>query len=136
MSTSIVIKNSERIECVRFFHSYSFKDNKNSGFSFPCDEMGNLLPLQSAGLENWNRCQNSADIIDEGIVKEEWSYFQPAIGKCDCGKLITLDGDSMGECECDCGRVYNNFGQRLVGKTHPWNGQNEDGEYYYEEDAY
>jgi hypothetical protein len=65
------------------------------------------------------------------IIQKRNGRDNPAIAKCKCGAEIVLDGDSMGECGCDkCERVYNIFGQVLVGFTQAFSGSNEFGEYY------
>jgi len=132
-----IIEESKRIKNIRYFRSWKNKEDQTSGYCFPCDINGKIDPLEyEEGRKNLIFCQTSNDVIDEGILIDQWTYFQPAQAECKCGKIITLDGDSMGECECECGRFYNVFGQLLAGKIRPFNGQNDDGEYYYEEDAY
>ena len=105
-----------------------------SGYSFPCDEAGkvNEGSLHPEGLANLRLCQNG-DVAGQ-VQKYEWYIVEDAKAKCHCGKVIALEGNDMGECGCECGRVYNTSGQELVGFTRPWTGQNEFGEYYSEED--
>lgn len=37
-------------------------------------------------------------------------YIEPAVGKCDCGGLVSLEGFTNA---CSCGRLYNMSGQEL-----------------------
>lgn len=34
-------------------------------------------------------------------------------GKCDCGRLVEYLVWDSGDIDCECGRIYNAFGQRL-----------------------
>ena len=58
---------------------------------------------------------------DETLYSEEekieWSWVEPAIAICECGKEITLDYDAQ-ECE-HCGRLHNILGQELLPR-HMW----------------
>ena len=44
--------------------------------------------------------------------KIEWSWREPAVAICECGREITLDYDAQ-ECE-HCGRLHNILGQELL----------------------
>ena len=86
------------------------------GFSFPCDKDGNILAFDNkAAEENYHNCINgNYNVTPTGIRKHTWSYIEPAIGKCHCGKLVSLEDHYCGACECECGQWYNLCGQELV----------------------
>jgi hypothetical protein len=131
---SKIIKQSWTEHIAEFEHCFSWKNDPHAGFGFPCDEQGNIdkNSLHPSALENLNMCLNSDEIIDKGIVDYSRDFRHKPILKCDCGVEFGLYGDSMGECGCPkCDRVYNIFGQKLVGFTRPWSGMNDCGEYYY-----
>lgn len=60
-------------------------------------------------IERRKRIEESRTLPD-GTV-ERWSWTQPAIGKCFCGRQVTLAGFTNA---CDCGRDYNSAGQMLA----------------------
>jgi len=99
--------------CLRFKHL----DDTNSGYSFPCDEHGliDIMSLAPDGLDNWKLCnapENPENVGPAVFEKDEWQYWQDAIGKCECGREVVLYNQFYNS--CDCGALYNNFGQRLA----------------------
>jgi hypothetical protein len=67
----------------------------------------------------WNNYIKAKE--DETLYSEEeekkWSWTEPAIAICECGKEISLDYDAQ-ECE-HCGRLHNILGQELLPR-HMW----------------
>jgi hypothetical protein len=110
---------SQRHKITSFYYKREFMDKTNNfGFSFPCDEEGNLKiePNNTRANENYDDCINGKhpDLIDKGIVKYESSYMKPSVGICDkCGKEVELTDQYCGACQCECGEWYNMFGQHL-----------------------
>lgn len=103
-----------RIECVTYFYEFNRKGD-SSGFSFPCDERGNIDfgTMKPAGYQNYVAClTGTIDVIDCGVSKREWSYVEPAEFECTCGSTVELHGFTN-TCEC-CGRDYNMSGQLLA----------------------
>ena len=114
---------------------FEFVDQKG-GFSFDCDEEGNiLLDKNSFSCETYQQCI-SGEITIVGEVKkimplgiEEYtkSWFEPAIGECNvCGKDVSLSGFTN---TCECGLDYNMSGQQLAPRDQ-WG--EETGEIYYD----
>lgn len=134
---SKIIKHAELIEpAAEYIHRFDYADLPGCGFSFPCDEHGNLL----GHYPNYQECLNGTITIREGMEwhrnsEGEWEprentgvlvkkqlhdlgivkfqpkpYLSPAILKCDCGEEIYLD---LFTNSCDCGRDYNRSGQLL-----------------------
>lgn len=113
---NILIQRSERVECVRYGVTFEWLDCPGAGFSFDCDEHGTIDRSQLApeALPNLARCEALDGVRSTGIAKYEWSYRQPAIGKCSCGRRIELDHFTNA---CDCGWDYNSSGDLLAPRS-------------------
>lgn len=108
------IKQRSRIvETVSYSLCYDLY-GRHSGFGFDCDKDGNVdeSKMAPAGLENLIKCR--AGDVKPYVEKRENSYRQPAIGVCDCGEEVYLDGFAN---SCDCGRDYNSAGQQLADRS-------------------
>jgi len=104
------------VECVEFQRSFTWRDDPGAGFGFPCHEDGTVLTLALSASVNYSQCLNGHfDVIDNGVQRLAWSYTEPAIGRCQCGAQVVLDGDAT----CVCGREYNQSGQELAPR-HMW----------------
>ena len=121
-----IIRNRERVE--QIFYSIFFTEDGNSGFSFPCDEDGNVMldKMEDPAINNYNWCVEHG--IPSRIHHEHHVWHENAVAKCECGKEIELYDEYLGACECPhCGRWHNLFGQLL---KHPDNwGLNNDYDY-------
>jgi hypothetical protein len=107
----------KRVTQYSYASYYEWNDCPGAGYSFDCDEKGNLLPFKSeTAQKNYEKCRTGEyDVRFVGVQKYEHSYTEPAIGLCeDCGEEVVLDGFT---CTCDrCGADYNSFGQRLASR--------------------
>lgn len=97
-------------------YEIQFMYDRNGGFGFPCDENGNLLPMEDCAKANYDHCMAHPEEFD--IWNEQVSYVRyvtdNAVGTCICGVTVELWDQYMGACECPgCGRWYNLFGQEL-----------------------
>ncbi len=66
-----------------FRRSFEWKHERGSGFSFECDESGNVDPeqLNPNALQHWNAFINGEyDVVDKGIEKQ-----QSRCRLCPCG---------------------------------------------------
>jgi len=107
-----IISRAEHKVDVYYTREFQYKFEQGCGASFPCDEQGNLEELIAAGYENYSRCVNDpVRVIDKGIVRHEHHYTEFAVGKCQCGKKVTLYGFTN---TCECGKDYNWNGQLLA----------------------
>lgn len=110
-----IIQRSELIEHTAHRRDFRWRHSAGwSGFSFDCDADGNVdeAELQPAARDNYRKCLDGThDVIDEGVRTDTSCYRQPAIGRCECGREVWLDGFT---CPCDCGRDYNSAGQLLA----------------------
>ena len=102
-------------------HELRFWYDETGGFSFPCDENGNVLKgkMTPQAVENYEWCMAHPERFQtfNRKVSHECRSTEPATGVCECGHRITLWDEYLGACECPhCGRWYNMFGQEL---NHP-----------------
>lgn len=109
-----LISERHPVEVVQYRHNFTLiGEEKGNGYSFPCHADGSLMKEDenyNYWKDNYERCLQSDDYIDEGVEKESYTYTEPAIGKCSCGENITLSGDV--QCP-NCGQWYNIWGQSL-----------------------
>lgn len=112
-----IIREREPKEDIYFTLEYRRLDDDTSGFSFACDERGNLFmgKLTQGALENLEYCKiHEGEFAPPFVKKHRLRYTEPAIGLCKCGAEIVLEDQYMGACECpECGQWYNIFGQEL-----------------------
>jgi len=114
-----IIQKSQRVQVERYALDYEWNDTPGAGFSFPCDKDGNLLmdEIPETARENLNKCLNGEyPVKAEGVKDYSYSYFQAAIGKCICSRLVTLDDALTNTCE-GCQREYNMSGQLLAPRS-------------------
>jgi hypothetical protein len=117
-----------------------FSREDGSGFSFDADKDGTVYlqygdwcekkwslrdPMpedydNDIALEHLALCifdPEFDEFVERGYVTNEHNYWEPAIGKCDCGREVTLDGDYGHGIDCECGRIYNMSGQELAPRS-------------------
>lgn len=97
---------------------YSWEDCSGAGFSFPCDEIGNvdIDSMQPEAQANYAACvrgeKDGKKLVCEGVERYSFNWKEPAVLECDCGAHVDLDGFTN-MCE-GCGADYNMSGQRLA----------------------
>lgn len=100
------------------FYTYDFNFDRNGGFSFPCNSLGEVFikNLTEDGFKNYEWCKTHLEEFESyGIIEHKKSYAEPAIGKCICGQEVILEEQYMGACQCSkCGQWYNIYGQSLI----------------------
>jgi hypothetical protein len=109
-----IIQQKRRRESVEYNYEYLYKDDPGSGFFFPCDEGGTIdtEDLHPAALENLKRVlDDPGRFIDKGVSTFRHEWWEPAVGRCYCGRSINLDGFTN---TCACGREFNWAGQELA----------------------
>lgn len=113
-----MVSERKRVEVVERAHDFHWKDDPNSGFTFPVDCRGDLLPgLADAAKANYEYClSHPEELVDEGIVAHRRSYVENARAICEgCSKEIELWDQFQGASECPyCGQWHNLFGQSLI----------------------
>ena len=101
-----------------------FTDDDGCGYSFPCDQNGNVLfDDHDAELGRVQRDNYDAAMADKERFTKQYAEFTTrrytvtdnAMGKCVCGETVELYDQYLGACSCPkCGQWYNLFGQELV----------------------
>ena len=113
----MIIRERHKEEQVEYNRQFTYVGEYfGNGFSFPCDENGNLCDdLTDAAKENFAWClAHPEKVVDNGVVRQVRSWTVPALFKCECGFEFYLTDEYMGACECPgCGQWYNLFGQEL-----------------------
>lgn len=112
-----IISRRRRVVETHYEIYYEWKDMPGAGFSFPCDEGGNILfdELPEAAMKNYEDCEFGEfkeKLHYRGMQRYYNRYTEPAIGKCICGKEVVLDTNTN-ECE-KCGKLYNSIGEELA----------------------
>ncbi|WP_346961304.1 hypothetical protein [Clostridium sp.] len=110
-----ITSKRHRVEVVNYQREFESKELLGSGYSFDCDKEGKLKTEYKEALENYLYCiAHPGKYLDRGIIQRKSYYTEPAHAICKCGKVIKLDDDYMGACQCPyCDRCYNIFGQEL-----------------------
>jgi hypothetical protein len=109
-----IISESHQVVCTEYTRDYVWTATPSSGFSFPCDEAGKICveDMTDLGKENLRKCQDGThEVTDKGVNENSWSFMEPSVGKCSCGRKVTLEFSD--DNECLCGRLYNLYGQEL-----------------------
>lgn len=109
--------SSQIVTAIQYSREFTREDS--SGFSFPCDEHGNVFPFEfDCARKNYEWCMAHPEEFDaEWNEFRTWknTYREPAHGTCVCGEEVYLIDEYQGACECpNCGRWYNLFGQELL----------------------
>lgn len=107
------IRQRERVRIEEYRRSFKYcgpdASKRGCGYAFDSDREGNvdLSTLTLLQRVSWDLA-HSGEYVDEGVLDYSRWYWEPAAIRCACGRECVLDGS---ENDCDCGRIYNNFGQ-------------------------
>lgn len=103
-------------EDVYYTLDYDIKGDPGSGFTFPCDNEGNIGQLNEAAEESYHFCQQHIDNYNGPFIRKHITrYRHGATIKCDCGNIFELQNQYYGACQCEnCQQWYNLFGQYLT----------------------
>ena len=110
-----IIKNEERTVEVYYYLEFQIND-KNGGFTFPCDKDGhvNIEDLADSGRANYQKCIDGK--FGPGTVERyEYLYTNPSVGLCICGREVELGNFTN---TCDCGR--DNWAGQQLAPRHLW----------------
>jgi hypothetical protein len=105
---------------------FKYKDDPDAGFCFPATHYGDpdFDRMSDEACANYQACLTDNRLTEEEFVKHKWTYMNPALGICSCGKEVVLDCDHAGAVRCECGKWYNLFGQELLDPEY-WEEDNE-----------
>ena len=108
---------------------FRYLDDPDAGFSFPATPSGepDVKKMTPEAKANYERCLTDDRLENRGFEVREWTYVNPAVGKCSCGREVILDSDFAGAVRCECGRWYNVYGQELRSN---WYEDRDDDDYF------
>ena len=101
-------------------YSLEFWRDSSGGYSFPCDQWGNVdvASLQPAAQANYLYCRTHPKefpFLFDHVHRNTYRYRENAHGTCRCGHEVELWDEYQGACQCEhCGQWYNMLGQELL----------------------
>lgn len=110
-----LLTTRQRITNTTYARHFTWRDTPGAGFSFDCDEQGNILSAGFApeALDNLAKCLDGTfDVTDDGVVTYTNTYIEPATIRCSCGEIVALE-HFTNTCH-RCERDYNLGGQLLA----------------------
>lgn len=112
-----IIRPRNRVESVSYHLFYERRSMPGGGFSFLCDNDGNIIGDEFKSQEE--RVAQARELEAEGTFFSPskratyHSHTEAAIGECeDCGKEVALAYGLDNTCEC--GANYNMSGSRVI----------------------
>jgi hypothetical protein len=110
-----IVKKAAEEKRVKLYLSW---EHNSGGCMFPCNAAGEVdhSSLTTAGLRNLIdlRRGKHASIpatIKPVIIQREYTVKHHAVGLCECGQRVTLDGETI---TCKCGRQYSVDGKLIA----------------------
>lgn len=125
-----MLKNMVERHPVEFVeHRIEFTDDEGSGFTFPCDENGEISFACPEAIANYEYALSHPEkfpVQFNQFVTYKRNYTENARGTCKCGEEVELWNQYKGACSCPkCGQWYNLFGQELIPPEY-WEDDKED----------
>ena len=124
-----IIKEREPELIREYAIEFRYLEDPDAGFSFPATPSGepDFKKMTPEAKANYESCLTDTRLENRGFEVREWTYVNPAVGKCSCGKEIILDSQFEGATCCECGRWYNVYGQELRSN---WYEDRDDDDYF------
>lgn len=99
-----------------YYINFWYKDDPEAGFCFPATRSGepDFSCMSPEAKANYEACLADERLTEAEFEPREYTYINPAVGLCTCGKEVVLEGGYEGATQCECGRWYNLFGQSLI----------------------
>lgn len=118
-----IVRERQRVvsEVTELFFQHPTME-RDCGYSFPCDFVGRV-DVDALNPTARDSYANVRKLGWSSVVKRRVSRTSiPAVGRCECGADVVLDGDV----QCTCGQWYNTFGQRVTKPLHMCEGYNDE----------
>ena len=111
-----IIKERTPETIKEYYINFWYKDDPNAGFCFPATHQGepDFSHMTPEAIANYKACLTDERLTEAEFEPREYTYMNPAVGLCTCGKEVVLEGGYEGATQCECGRWYNLFGQSLI----------------------
>lgn len=99
-----------------YYIEFKYKDDPDAGFCFPATVHGDpdFSQMCEEMLANYEACLTDKRLTEGEFVARGWTYMEPALGICRCGREVVLESDYQGAVRCECGQWYNLYGQELL----------------------
>lgn len=110
-----IIKERTPETITEYYLEFKYKDDPEAGFCFPATHLGDpdFDRMSDEAIANYQACLTDKRLTAEEFTKHKWTYMNPALGICSCGRDVVLECDHAGAVRCECGKWYNLFGQEL-----------------------
>lgn len=112
-----IIKERETKVSITYSLEFDYRDNSGGGFTFPCNQQGEILreEMPQTAIDNYHRCLKDNRLSSPYVLPHRSYWVEPAVGECFCGEQVVLENQYMGACQCpECGQWYNIYGQSLI----------------------
>ena len=99
-----------------YYIEFKYKDDPEAGFCFPATVHGDpdFSQMCEEMRANYEACLTDERLTEGEFETRGWTYMEPALGICRCGREVVLDSDYQGAVRCECGQWYNLYGQELL----------------------
>jgi hypothetical protein len=110
-----IIKERTPVTTTECYIEFFYKDDPYAGYSFPAVAPGvpQFSAMSPEAIENYKACLENDRLTQAEFTTNTYTYIEPAVGECSCGREVVLECDHAGAVMCECGRWYNLFGQSL-----------------------
>lgn len=111
-----IISHGHTRTITKYYLFYKWKDRCATGFSFPCEEDGELKMNEMSKLDHtiYAACEfgeYSTQVDYVGVISDISFERIPAVGECFCNEPVVL---LNGKNRCsNCGAVYNQLGEQV-----------------------
>jgi len=114
-----ILSKRERVERIEYRLEFEWEDMPGAGYTFPCDAHGNVLGdwcRAKAEREQQVREAHATEGLKFlGVQTHTRWVINYAVGRCTCGRKVTLSDPLYNE--CDCGLWWNMCGQQKIDPT-------------------
>lgn len=107
-----IITRSKYVQETEYRLYFEYQDIKGGGYSFKCTPEGRVFDTEHPSYKACLTGTINGHKMKAPVVERyDHAYTEPAVGRCDCGRKVTLQGFT---CPCECGLEYNSGGQLLA----------------------
>ena len=87
-----IIKERTLLKFKDYSIEFRYKDDITAGFSFPatCHGDPDFSCMGPEMRANYEACLTDERLTEGEFTKHEWTYVEPALGLCSCGKEIVV----------------------------------------------
>lgn len=79
---------------------YRYRNDPGAGFSFDLEKGKPVFKFPEAEA-NYRWCEEHPEEVEcLGVTTRKWSFEEPALARCECGKKIFLQDEYFACCQC------------------------------------